>query len=174
MSDSLASIKKQLQEFGVSTITPGLAGEERYEELLYRLAVAKKKLDDKFSNNVVNDDDKYIATSAAESSNNSRGIHALNSLEFSEIRARLVALGESTSTPGLVGEERKNELLRRLTQSICGSDDAVSQVEPSEKYISPRLPLQSTPRQNISNQIQVECFILLFSRVSADYITFHF
>lgn len=128
MADSLASVKKQLQDFGISTVTPGLAGEERHEELIYRLDVARKKLSGKLSNKFTEDViDKNLNYGPVLHDHNSMqeniGVGSLASLEFSEIRARLVALGESTSTPGLVGEDRKNELLRRLIQSICGPEE---------------------------------------------------
>ena len=37
---------------------------------------------------------------------------------------RLTALGESAVTTGLVGEERRLELLRRLTNAVCGTGDS--------------------------------------------------
>ena len=59
-------------------------------------------------------------------------------------------MGESTNTPGLTGEERRRELLRRLTQSICGegSDDE------SEEEIEKK-PIVGT------NQVLFHDFILI-------------
>lgn len=49
------------------------------------------------------------------------------------------ALGESAVTPGLVGEERRKELLRRLMNAVCGneesSDDDCDDEEEEEEEI---------------------------------------
>lgn len=39
-----------------------------------------------------------------------------------ELRSRLTSLGESTSTPGATGEERRAVLMRRLIDAICGQE----------------------------------------------------
>jgi len=105
---SLLSLKKQLQDLGINTSTNGLMGDDRYEELHNRLLKAKGLLSDKLSSS----SNKY--NNVPES--------PLTQLTIGDIRSRLADLGESTSTPGLVGEERRTELLRRLTTAICGSD----------------------------------------------------
>ena len=50
-------------------------------------------------------------------------VPSLGDLSLSEIRSRLTSLGEGTSTPGLTGEERRAELMRRLVGAICGNGD---------------------------------------------------
>ena len=44
------------------------------------------------------------------------------------IRSRLVGLGENTSTPGLSGEKRRNELMKRLVEGVCGNDDMMDEL----------------------------------------------
>jgi hypothetical protein len=44
-----------------------------------------------------------------------------------EVRDRLVALGISTATPGLKGDERLQELIRRLDENEASKDDGTHQ-----------------------------------------------
>ena len=108
---SLLTLKKQLQDLGLSTSTNGLMGDDRYEELHNRLLKAKGLLSDRLS-----------SSSSNKNYNNNVPESPLTQLTIGDIRSRLVDLGESTSTPGLHGEERRTELLRRLTTAICGSE----------------------------------------------------
>ena len=108
---TLQTIKKQLSDMGLSTATEGLGGDDRYEELRHRLLKAKGMVSERLS-----------SSSSSSSSNFNSSSSTLSQLTIGEIRSRLTDLGESTSTPGLVGEERRIELMRRLTMSICGSD----------------------------------------------------
>lgn len=103
--ENLASVKKKLQTLGISTLTPGLSQDDRFEELLYRL--------ESTHNNKAKQDFNETQTQTQTSNH-------FQNLEFSEIRSRLIALGESTNTLGLTGEDRKKELLNRLIRSICG------------------------------------------------------
>ena len=51
------------------------------------------------------------------------GLTNTSNLSLAELRGRLAALNENTSTPGVVGEERRLILLKRLSAAICGSVD---------------------------------------------------
>lgn len=102
MSDSpnLSDIKKILLELGISVSTPGLVGEDRYRELLNRWQAAKP------------------VKETIDWSDDNPLIQAIKNLSLSEVRVRLTELGISTSTPGLVGEDRWNALTQRLIASI--------------------------------------------------------
>lgn len=112
MSDeflSLVQIKKELQDLGLSSSTPGLSGDERYNELLRRLNAAQSKI-------------TSVGTTAVDiASSDSPLISDVKQLNLTEIRSRLSALGISTSTPGLTGEDRWNALMQRLVSAICGA-----------------------------------------------------
>lgn len=112
MSDeflSLVQIKKELQDLGLSSSTPGLSGDERYNELLRRLNAAQSKT-------------TSVGTAAVDiASSDSPLISDIKQLNLTEIRSRLSALGISTSTPGLTGEDRWNALMQRLVSAICGA-----------------------------------------------------
>lgn len=112
MSDeflSLVQIKKELQDLGLSSSTPGLSGDERYNELLRRLNAAQSKI-------------TSVGTIAVDiASSDSPLISDIKQLNLTEIRSRLSALGISTSTPGLTGEDRWNALMQRLVSAICGA-----------------------------------------------------
>lgn len=112
MSDeflSLVQIKKELQDLGLSSSTPGLSGDERYNELLRRLNAAQSKI-------------TSVGTTAVDiASSDSPLISDIKQLNLTEIRSRLSALGISTSTPGLTGEDRWNALMQRLVSAICGA-----------------------------------------------------
>ena len=47
-------------------------------------------------------------------------VPSLSHLTMAELRSRLTALGIDSSTPGLSGDERRTELMKRLVSSICG------------------------------------------------------
>lgn len=102
---SLSELKKQLQDLGISTSTPGLVGEERFKELLLRLHNAQKPQE-----------------SAGGAVNDPALVDNLKQLSMSEIRAQLSELGISTSTPGLSGEDRWNALVQRLAAALAGKD----------------------------------------------------
>lgn len=109
MSVNIAQLKKQLQELGISTNTPGLVGDDRYEELRSRL-------------------DAYNAANSNSPSkpkveDPSAAMPSLSHLSIGEIRSRLTELGENTNTPGLTGDERRFELMRRLINAICGAEE---------------------------------------------------
>jgi len=67
---------------------------------------------------------------------------------LTELRLRLTALGQNTSTPGLAGEERWNALLQRLVGAICGDDNEIIEVSPSEQ-VSPKLEEVSHRRNRL-------------------------
>lgn len=50
-------------------------------------------------------------------------VPSLHQLSIGEIRTRLSALGESTITPGVTGEERRTALMRRLIDAVCMSTE---------------------------------------------------
>jgi hypothetical protein len=105
---NLTQIKKDLQTLGLSTATPGLTGEDRFEELKKRLADARQK---------------FSGTVPTISQGQTKELPSIDQLSISEIRARLVALGKDTATPGVNGEERWKILKTRLVQAICGQED---------------------------------------------------
>lgn len=52
------------------------------------------------------------------------------------------ALGESSATPGVTGEDRRKELLQRLMHAICGdseeeADEGSSEDEPTSNRAEP-------------------------------------
>lgn len=104
---SLSKLKKELQNLGLSTTTAGLVGEDRFEELKYRYEEAINKVAPTIQNN---DASSFVVPSMAN-------------LSIGELRSRLTDLGENTNTPGVNGEDRRIELMKRLVGAICGSDD---------------------------------------------------
>ena len=130
---SVSEAKAELIKLGLSTHTPGMVGLERLDELRARLDSAKSKtrallLGDNASTS------NLSANQLSQSSftSNPSVLSSLSELPISEIRSRLNALGVNTSTPGLNGDERRAELMKRLVGSICGSnannDDSESDV----------------------------------------------
>lgn len=107
---NIGAVKIDLEKLGISTSTPGLTGDERFEELAARLKQSQGLLAAPAG--------KCLATSSSNDTSN------LGNLSIGELRSRLTALGESTDTPGLTGEERWNALMKRLVQAICGSHNA--------------------------------------------------
>lgn len=114
MSMNINELKKQLQALGVSTSTPGLQGDERFEELSFRLESSSKIVSNGTNHNTSTDQVESSGTFVVPS---------LNQLSIGEIRSRLTALGESTSTPGVTGEERRIALMRRLIDAVCINDE---------------------------------------------------
>lgn len=110
---NINELKKQLQNLGVSTSTPGLVGEERFEELSFRLDSSQK----------VNTGKAEKTVQGTAESSDAFVVPSLSQLSIGEIRSRLTALGESTATPGLTGEERRTALMRRLIDAVCVNDD---------------------------------------------------
>jgi hypothetical protein len=110
-------LKRQLQNLGISTATPGLQGDDRYEELSHRLASSKK--------GDAKTDLAFISSIAKTESTASDpvAVPSLNNLSIGEIRSRLASLGENTNTPGITGEERRSVLMRRLIEAICGTEE---------------------------------------------------
>jgi len=103
---NLNYIKKKLQSYQLSTVTSGLNGDDRYEELKYRLESYEKKVENLNS---------YDSTSSNRSSGNHVGgvggggdydsssnnkfqIPSLNNLSIGEVRARLGELGKYSIT----------------------------------------------------------------------------
>lgn len=111
--DSIADLKKRLTDLGLSTNTPGLTGDDRKEELQYRLDVALAQRGDQ-------------KNSSVQAVSQTSSIPGVGQLSIAEIRSRLMSLGENTSTPGLSGDDRKNELMQRLVRAICMNDSEKS------------------------------------------------
>eukprot|EP01031_Cornospumella_fuschlensis_P036060 gene36060-43731_t len=123
---NIGEVKQELERIGISTATPGLSGEERYEELLHRLNKAKGKLEVLHSQQ-----------STASLLMNKDDISTMGNLSIGELRSRLTLLGVSTNTPGLTGEARWNELMKRLVGAICGDDDVPPSNPAKEVVIHP-------------------------------------
>jgi len=92
---NLNYIKKKLQSYQLSTVTSGLNGDDRYEELKYRLESYEKQLDGSQrgcsgSNSSSRVDDSNVGGSSFQ-------VPSLNSLSIGEVRARLAVLGKYTS-----------------------------------------------------------------------------
>jgi len=113
---NINELKKQLQNLGISTSTPGLNGDERFEELSFRLESSQ---------------DAVKAAGGTDTVDKIKGadsfvVPSLNQLTIGEIRSRLTALGESTATPGVTGEERRVALMRRLIDAVCINDEGTN------------------------------------------------
>lgn len=129
---NLSELKKQLQELGISTSTPGLTGEERFKELLVRL----------------NNAPRPISLNAAVPSIDPELIQSLKQLSLTEIRTKLTSLGISTSTPGLSGEDRWNALVQRLAAAVAGESQYKKvELTPEEKMENDE-PVASTMPSN--------------------------
>jgi hypothetical protein len=114
--DSVSEVKQKLTELGISTSTPGVYGDDRLEELNLRLELSRKG--GAASSSRVS----YDPFSTSPSKTLSNAPTGVNNLSLAELRGRLAALGENTSTPGISGEERRLELIKRLKRAICGDD----------------------------------------------------
>jgi hypothetical protein len=134
MSVNIGQLKQQLQSLGISTNTPGLLGDERYEELRKRLDLASVKVGHHLNENKVSGESKVIFSFCNFKNeidipldyqdSSSSLLPSLSHLSIGEIRTRLTALGESTTTPDMTGDERRNELLRRLINCVCAEKEA--------------------------------------------------
>ena len=125
---SLSQLKGELSSLGLPTTTPGLVGEERHEELKKRLVSAQGVIG--ISDMVSSVHSRIPTSSQPNSLNNTpskKGEYVMPSLvsnlTIGEIRTRLNDLGENTNTPGLSGEARRDELMKRLVVCLCGSAD---------------------------------------------------
>eukprot|EP00981_Chlorochromonas_danica_P010206 scaffold3057_cov163-Ochromonas_danica.AAC.12 len=121
---------------GISTSTPGLTGDDRFEELAFRLKAAQEKL----AKTDLQASDNTLKTSPVARNDND-----FKHLTIGELRSRLAALGESTSTPGLTGDDRWNALLKRLITAICGNDTSVEPIEKPKSAAKNREPPKSPP-----------------------------
>lgn len=129
---NVSEIKKDLQNLGLSTATPGLVGDERFEELKYRLEQAKGVLQEQGLEGIQNSNNKPSDRSKVSTKTDP----SLGQLTIGELRSRLTSLGISTATPGLSGEERWNTLMQRLVEAICGAsprDEEDSKIELQQK-----------------------------------------
>jgi hypothetical protein len=132
---NLTEIKKDLQELGISTNTPGLVGDERYEELKFRLEKAQKAN----SNREI----PYHDAKSTEAPNDQLESMDFALLTIGELRSRLSSLGISTSTPGLNGQERFQALKQRLIDAICSNSNEND--EASDDIVV-------SPKQGVSNE----------------------
>ena len=114
---NISDLKKELQNLGLSTTTPGLVGDERYEELKYRLEQAKGVLREQ---GIAHDGVQGGKDQGSKAATEKKDM-GLGQLTIGEIRSRLTALGISTATPGQTGDERWNTLKQRLVEAICGA-----------------------------------------------------
>jgi len=130
--DSVSEIKKKLIELGISTSTPGVFGDDRLEELNLRLELSTKGCSGKQSSKA--SFDPFSSSPTKVMNNEPSGV---NNLSLAELRGRLAALGENTSTPGISGEERRLELIKRLKKAICGTDSEEEEEEEVEEEEEP-------------------------------------
>lgn len=150
---NVSDIKKELQNLGLSTATPGLVGDERFEELKYRLEQAQGVLQEQ---GLTGNEGKSIkAANAATSLSGKAADHGLGQLTIGELRSRLTALGLSTVTPGQTGEERCNTLMQRLVEAICGT----SPCEEEEQKPEVKRP---APVQRRAPPVSVLCILIMF------------
>ncbi len=143
---NISEIKKELQDLGISTSTPGLTGDERYEELKFRLDNAQRK--------VTNE----LQKEKKEENSNLEGMD-FTLLTIGELRSRLSSLGISTNTPGLSGQERWTALKQRLVDAICIRSEEEEEEEEDIKLVSPlKVPQEDFPA-NFENRRPVSSFI---------------
>ena len=99
---NISELKRHLQSVGLPTSTPGLSGDDRFEELKHRWQLHLR-------NQQQNRDITAAASVAASRDSDhcdgsgmvsSFEVPSLNHLSIGEIRSRLSSLGENTSTPG--------------------------------------------------------------------------
>ena len=139
---TVSEIKKVLIEHGISTSTPGLNGDDRLEALNYRLEqhlnkngresrASKKSSPLKLSSPIAPPPLRSPPKVTQET------LEIFNELSMAELRSRLAALGENTTTPGLNGEERRVALIKRLTDAVCGDNDSEESEEEEEVIKNP-------------------------------------
>ena len=103
---TLSEVKDRLTNYGISTATPDMTGEPRYQELLLRLQNHEKSLNNNTITKPVSE--KIIPTSSGSKSESvelhsndtaSTGVtlNSLKSLTLSEIKAKLTLYGEVSS-----------------------------------------------------------------------------
>ena len=104
---TLSEVKDRLTNYGISTATPDMTGEPRYQELLLRLQNHEKSL-----NSTKSVSEKVVPTSSVDhtlksetleshsSDTSSSGVtlSSLKSLTLSEIKAKLTLYGEVSSS----------------------------------------------------------------------------
>jgi hypothetical protein len=105
---NLNYIKRKLQSYQLSTVTSGLNGDDRYEELKYRLESYEKQLEQLEQ---LNKNSSQRSSSGSNSSSHlddsnvggsSFQVPSLNSLSIGEVRARLAALGKYISSTNML------------------------------------------------------------------------
>lgn len=107
---NITTVKERLSHLGISASTPGLSGNDRQKELIRRL-------------------NEHNKISQENSSINGTGpikVPSIADLSMAELKSRLELLNESTSTPSLTGDERKKELMKRLTAAICSDENGTN------------------------------------------------
>ena len=130
--ETIAEIKEALQTYNVSTSTPGLAGEDRMDELRLRLEAARAT--------------EKQRTQGVSSSFSEFSMPSLNHLSMAEVKERLQQLGEETATPGISGDTRRQVLLERLVGAICGAgstgeaNDMLDELITTAPLLVPRNP----------------------------------
>jgi hypothetical protein len=139
---NISDLKKELQTLGLSLATPGLTGDERYEELKFRLEKAKGKY-------------QSVLANVDSSENNCVPLEGMDFslLTIGELRSRLTSLGISTATPGLSGQERWLALKQRLMDAICVSvkdeeDIDEEQLDPIRNH-QKEVKQESLPFENV-------------------------
>ena len=81
MSNSITYIKKELVSYGLSTSTPSLEGDERYNELLSRLQEYKNKI-------------TPIQLQTIHTTEDGTTISNIDNLTIGEIKSKLIIYGE--------------------------------------------------------------------------------
>jgi hypothetical protein len=134
---NISEIKEELQRLGISTSTPGLVGDERYEELKFRLEQVGRKAN-------LSPGQKLEGRTTAS---NSSQYDQFSQLTIGELRTRLTSLGISTSTPGVNGEERWSILMQRLMDAICVKSAQEDDEEDNESPKSKPMEFIPPPKQ---------------------------
>lgn len=131
---TVSEIKKILIEHGISTSTPNMTGDDRLEALSNRL---EKHLKKNGKPSYTSNQSSPLKLSSPIAPPPIRSppkvtqdtLEVFNELTMAELRSRLAALGENTTTPGLNGEERRIALIKRLTNAVCGENGSESEGE---------------------------------------------
>lgn len=147
---NISEIKEELQRLGISTSTPGLVGDERYEELKFRLEQVGRKAN-------LSPGQKLEGQMKAV---NSSQYDQFSQLTIGELRTRLTSLGISTSTPGVTGEERWSILMQRLMDAICVKTNDDEEEEDSDDDKPPNnkaLEFIPPPKQPSRKPVSHKC-----------------
>lgn len=159
---NIGDIKKELQRLGISTNTPGLLGDDRYEELKFRLEKAQASAE--FENSL----HSSAKQKSSEGNTNDEEFKNLNFelLTIGELRSRLASLGISTNTPGLSGQERFEALKKRLIEAICSQqndeedeDEEISTHE--DQNVTFPTETATQPSQNSRRPVRILFIVLL-------------